>query len=768
MLKSKMFTRILSFSVIFLVFFLVTACQSQDSTGTETTSIGPRGERGPQGVPGPQGPQGIQGIPGIEGSAGVQGPAGPAGPSGEQGPQGEEGPQGPIGPAGADGADGERGPQGVPGSAGPQGPQGSEGKSAYQIYLDNFPGYTGSENDWIRQLALNDLVVRLTVEFLDGTESTYFRFRGETIGSEYILPLFKDEILTTLASNQFIEDDMTVFIAAGTIDQTLANNFPYSTVYSVITQAAFENELITQDITFFAPNNDALSEYMESLGITESGLYAMNNTGLLTYHRLNRNLSAAALLDLAPFVTASALTGRDLLFTRVEDKMYVNGIEISIPELPNTNGHLHIINGVLVPPDTIINTLSSPGIYSIFLELVEEVSFSFPGNKAILVPTDEAFNDYMEEIGITLAALKQLPNLTDLLNHHILNEKYYAFMLEELLTSGSVYLSTNYASAKVVLSQSEDAISFNQSNVLKIDKMTQANVLFSINQVLRPPAQTLEVISQAGLTTMQEIITTQGSINLSGITLFAPSDTAWLQYFDSNNISPALIESSSTLAAIINHHIIDEVWNYFDLLRALEEGPMFLQTRAQSFVKVELKDNLIYLNDTSVEVTEFLTSDGVVYSINNVLEVPYSASVTLGGNVTTSTFFDLVSRAGLLSSLDSASTVTLFVPSNEAFDAYLTQSGITMGALKESATLSAILENHIIQDRVFSTDLRRIIENLETETVLTFSSQSTGFNLDFDLVEDEIRVNNVSIIEFDLVTLNGAIHIIDTILLPEN
>ena len=72
-------------------------------------------------------------------SCGTTGPKGPAGEPGTQGPAG------PQGPAGENGNDGE------------QGPAGQNGESAYEIYKEKHPEYTGDEDQWIEDLVTGKL-----------------------------------------------------------------------------------------------------------------------------------------------------------------------------------------------------------------------------------------------------------------------------------------------------------------------------------------------------------------------------------------------------------------------------------------------------------------------------------------------------------------------------------------------------------------------------------------------------------------------------------
>lgn len=147
-------------------------------TGTLLSSCG-------EGQVGPQGPQGEAGhtpvitigengnwfIDGEDTNVKAQGEKGETGAQGETGvagPQGEKGDKGDTGAAGAQGETGATGPQGEKGETGATGPQGEAGLSAYQLFLKYVPEYTGSEADFIADLAKG----KLAKYFYDDVEAT--------------------------------------------------------------------------------------------------------------------------------------------------------------------------------------------------------------------------------------------------------------------------------------------------------------------------------------------------------------------------------------------------------------------------------------------------------------------------------------------------------------------------------------------------------------------------------------------------------------------
>jgi hypothetical protein len=150
--------------------------------------------------------------------------AGAVGSAGAAGSQGPAGPQGPVGPAGAIGSTGPQGPAGVQGPAGPQGPagaqgprgfsgsDGSSGSSAYAQYKLQFPGYTGTAEEWSRDLANNELSTNLVFAYKNGTSTTgFFTAFGNTFNrANEPFAIFKGEQLTRSNVNTNFVNDFSI------------------------------------------------------------------------------------------------------------------------------------------------------------------------------------------------------------------------------------------------------------------------------------------------------------------------------------------------------------------------------------------------------------------------------------------------------------------------------------------------------------------------------------------------------------------------------
>ena len=100
--------------------------------------------------------------------------------------------------------------------------------------------------------------------------------------------------------------------------------------------------------TVFAPTDAAFANL--PAGTLDNLLLPENQTQLasvLTYHVVSGRVTAD---DVVNLTTATTVQGEELAITVVEGVVYLNGVEVSQTDVEATNGIIHVINGVLLPP----------------------------------------------------------------------------------------------------------------------------------------------------------------------------------------------------------------------------------------------------------------------------------------------------------------------------------------------------------------------------------------------------------------------------------
>ena len=112
--------------------------------------------------------------------------------------------------------------------------------------------------------------------------------------------------------------------------------------------------------------------------------------------------------------------------------------------------------------------------------------------------------------------------------------------------------------------------------------------------------------------------------------------------------------------------------------------------------------------------------------------------------------------AGLVDTLKGAGPFTVFAPTDEAF------AKLPKGTLEDllkpenKAKLTAILTYHVVPGKVMAKDV----------TGLTSAKTVNGAPLKISVANGGVMVDNARVVKTDIVTSNGVIHVIDSVVLP--
>lgn len=128
---------------------------------------------------------------------------------------------------------------------------------------------------------------------------------------------------------------------------------------------------------------------------------------------------------------------------------------------------------------------------------------------------------------------------------------------------------------------------------------------------------------------------------------------------------------------------------------------------------------------------------------------------TLQGDARFTTLVTAIEAAGLDDELNGTGPFTLFAPTNAAFDAL--PAGVLDDLLADPDALADVLLYHVTSGRVLSTDLSdgQVVNTLLTGETLTITIAGTT-----------VQVNTATVTQADILASNGAIHVIDAVLVP--
>ena len=184
------------------------------------------------------------------------------------------------------------------------------------------------------------------------------------------------------------------------------------------------------NFTVFAPTNNAFTAVLAAIGQTSiDDLPESVLRDILEYHVI----ASAALFstDLSDGQTAATVNGQSITVSINGGTVLINQAQVTTPDVDASNGVVHIVDAVLVPPDMapIVGTIVAPVFFNKdFTTLVAAVLAADGDILSVLLgngPSDNGLtlfaptNDAFEAAGIT--ELPDAATLTAVLTYHVLD-----------------------------------------------------------------------------------------------------------------------------------------------------------------------------------------------------------------------------------------------------------------------------------------------------------------------------------------------------------
>lgn len=114
-----------------------------------------------------------------------------------------------------------------------------------------------------------------------------------------------------------------------------------------------------------------------------------------------------------------------------------------------------------------------------------------------------------------------------------------------------------------------------------------------------------------------------------------------------------------------------------------------------------------------------------------------------------------IQAAGLVETLKGKGPFTVFAPTDEAFAKL--PAGTVEALLKDKAKLAAILTYHVVPGDVKAAQAMK----------LTSAKTVNGQSLKIQLKDGSVLIDNAKVVKTDIMTSNGVIHVIDSVVLPK-
>ncbi len=382
-----------------------------------------------------------------------------------------------------------------------------------------------------------------------------------------------------------------------------------------------------------------------------------------------------------------------------------------------------------------------------------------PGPYTIFAPTNTAFSAAFDAMGISGVNEIPVEDLQEILLYHMLRGRN----LSASFTSGT--RETMLADRVMRLVVENGTITINETRkVTTADIEARNGMIHLIDGLLTPPTNTiLDVFRENNFTVLLEAITNAGlneELDQGGpFTVFAPSNQAIENYLLDINLPLEEFMALPNLESVLRYHLLPGLLP----AGALERGAVTTVTSDPLYIS-EAPDGTFWVNGEARILTTGTPADnGLIHVIDYVITIPTGNILENLQSYPNNDFAILLAaleRAGLNARFMGSfeDNLTLFAPSDEAFQNLFNEMGVSGINDIAVGTLRNILLYHTVPERVFSQDLR---DNFPLQTLLE------GQTLSVNLPDLEIGGGMLQQDQLNIHAENGIIHVVKEVLMPD-
>jgi transforming growth factor-beta-induced protein len=183
----------------------------------------------------------------------------------------------------------------------------------------------------------------------------------------------------------------------------------------------------------------------------------------------------------------SADTAAELPITVMVDgnKVMVNDAQVILTDIETSNGVIHVIDSVLLPPTDIVDTAVADGRFTTLAAALEAAglieTLKGEGPFTVFAPTDEAFAKLPAGTVESLLLPENLAQLTQILTYHVVSGEVTS---EEVVSLNS---ADTVAGLPVSIQVRDGKVFINDAQVVIADIFTANGVIHVIDSVILPP-----------------------------------------------------------------------------------------------------------------------------------------------------------------------------------------------------------------------------------------------------------------------------------------
>ena len=453
-------------------------------------------------------------------------------------------------------------------------------------------------------------------------------------------------------------------VYSNSVYDIVSNSVDHTTLKAAVDACSLDGTLSgAGPFTLFAPTDAAFNALPQG---TVAAL--LNDLPLLTnilLHHVVGDSVMSGMLSNGQVVTT--LLGTDVTVTINTSGVFIDNAQVTVADVIADNGVVHVIDAVLLPnpgctdptatnydANAIVDdgscTYATNTVYDVvvtspdhtYLEIgIDTCGFdaylSGPGPFTLFAPTDAAFNA-LPPVTL-LALLNDIPQLTNILKHHVVGDS----VMSGMLSNGQVI--TTLLGTDVTVTINSSGVYIDNAMVTVVDIVADNGVVHVIDAVLLPPAPSntiYDIISKSSdhtvLTLAIDTCGLAGTLKGAGpFTVFAPTDAAF-NALPSGTIA-ALLNDLPQLTDILLHHVVGD-----SVMSGMLTNGQTVTTLLGDDVTVTINTSGVYIDNAMVTVADIVADNGVVHVIDAVL-LPSSTGIN---NINDSNVYEYMYSINLL------------------------------------------------------------------------------------------------------------------------
>jgi transforming growth factor-beta-induced protein len=420
-------------------------------------------------------------------------------------------------------------------------------------------------------------------------------------------------------------DDMMAPEEPGTIVEIAAGSDDFDTLEAALAAAGLTATLDgSGPFTVFAPTDAAFDAL--PAGTLDDLLLPANQDQLidiLTYHVVGDDLAAS---DVVSATTLTMLNGETVSVTVNGSTVMINDAVITMTDIEASNGTIHVIDAVLLPPEpapqpqTIAEIAAGSEDFETLTaalgaaELVE--TLDGPGPFTVFAPTDDAFAALPAGTVDDLLLPENKDQLIDILTYHVVGDDLAA---TDVVAAASLTM-LNGVEAEITVDGSTVMI---ENAVITMTDIEASNGTIHVIDAVLLPAPTVYGVA-AGSEDFETLTAAIDAAELAetldgpgSFTVFAPTDAAF-EALPAGTVDDLLLpENQAALIDILTYHVVGDELAAEDVVAAAT-----LTMLNGDDVTITVDGENVMINDAMVTMTDVEARNGVVHVIDAVLLPP--------------------------------------------------------------------------------------------------------------------------------------------------